>query len=161
MSTDPVAVVGTGRMGSAMVARLRGSGRPVVVFNRTAARAADLAARTGARAVPTAREAAASAGVVLVSLADDAAVAAAYDGPDGVVAGLSPGTVVLDTSTVSPETVRALATMVSAAGATLLDAPVSGSVPVVERGALAVLVGGDSAALARARPVLGALGKAV
>ena len=128
-----VALVGTGRMGSAMVARLRGSGRPVVVFNRTAAKAADLAERTGARAVATAREAAASAEVVLVSLADDAAVAAAYDGPDGVVAGLAPGTVVVETSTVSPETVRALAGMVAATGAELLDAPVSGSVPVVER----------------------------
>ena len=157
----PVAVVGTGRMGSAMVARLRGSGRPVVVFNRTATRAADLAARTGARAVPTAREAAGSAVVVLVSLADDAAVAAAYDGPDGVVAGLSPGTVVVDTSTVSPETVRALAAMVSAAGATLLDAPVSGSVPVVERGELAVLAGGDAEALDRVRPVLDVLAKTV
>jgi 3-hydroxyisobutyrate dehydrogenase-like beta-hydroxyacid dehydrogenase len=142
-----------------------------VVFNRTAARAADLAARTGARAVPTAREAAqsvggadragTSAGVVLVSLADDAAVTAAYDGPDGVVAGLSPGTVVVDTSTVSPETVRALAVMVSAAGAALLDAPVSGSVPVVERGELAVLVGGDPEVLDRVRPVLDVLAKAV
>jgi 3-hydroxyisobutyrate dehydrogenase-like beta-hydroxyacid dehydrogenase len=160
-AADPVAVVGTGRMGSAMAARLRGSGRPVVVFNRTAAKAADLAARTGARAVRTAREAAGSAAVVLVSLADDAAVAAAYDGPDGVVAGLAPGAVVVETSTVSPETVRALAAMVSAAGATLLDAPVSGSVPVVERGELAVMVGGDATALERVRPVLDAIAKAV
>jgi 3-hydroxyisobutyrate dehydrogenase-like beta-hydroxyacid dehydrogenase len=160
-ATEPVAVVGTGRMGSAMVARLRGSGRPVVVFNRTAAKAADLAARTGARTVRTAREAAGSAGVVLVSLADDAAVAAAYDGPDGVVAGLAPGAVVVETSTVSPETVRALAAMVSAAGGTLLDAPVSGNVPVVERGELTVLVGGDARTLERARPVLDVIATAV
>jgi 3-hydroxyisobutyrate dehydrogenase/2-hydroxy-3-oxopropionate reductase len=158
---NPVAVLGAGRMGSAMAARIRDFGRPVVVFNRTAAKAADLAERTGARAVGTAREAAASADLVLVSLADDAAVAAAYDGPDGVVAGLASGTVVLETSTVSPETVRALSAMVAQTGATLLDAPVSGSVPVVERGELTVMVGGPAEALERARPVLDTIAKSV
>jgi 3-hydroxyisobutyrate dehydrogenase-like beta-hydroxyacid dehydrogenase len=158
---NSVALIGAGRMGSAMVGRIRGSGRQVVVFNRTAATAADLAERTGARAVATAREAAASAEVVLVSLADDAAVAAAYEGPDGVVAGLAPGTVVVETSTVSPETVRALAATVSAAGAELLDAPVSGSVPVVERGELTVMASGSAEALERVRPVLDTIAKAV
>jgi 3-hydroxyisobutyrate dehydrogenase/2-hydroxy-3-oxopropionate reductase len=71
------------------------------------------------------------------------------------VAGLRDGAVVVETSTVSPQTVRALAPSVSAAGGSLLDAPVSGSVPVVERGELTVLVGGDAAALDTVRPVLG------
>jgi 3-hydroxyisobutyrate dehydrogenase-like beta-hydroxyacid dehydrogenase len=149
--TDTVAVVGTGNMGAAMVARLRAHGRPVVVFNRSPDRAAAVAARTGAEVAPSAREAAASAGVVLVSLADDAAVVAVYG---DLVSGLRPGTVVVETSTVSPQTVRALAAPVRDAGAALLDGPVSGSVPVVERGELTVLVGGDAAALDTARPAL-------
>ena len=158
---ETVAVIGTGNMGAAMVARLRAHGRPVTVFNRTASRAAALAARTGAEVAASARAAAASAGVVVVSLADDAAVAAVYEGTDWLVAGLRPGAVVAETSTVSPETVRALAGPVSAAGATLLDAPVSGSVPVVERGEVTVLAGGDAAALDAARPVLAAFASRV
>jgi 3-hydroxyisobutyrate dehydrogenase-like beta-hydroxyacid dehydrogenase len=158
---EAVALIGTGNMGAAMVARLRAHGRPVTIFNRTADRAAALAVRTGAEVAASAREAAASAGVVLVSLADDAALAVVYEGPDGLVAGLRPGAVVVETSTVSPQTVRALAGSVAAAGGSLLDAPVSGSVPVVERGELTVLVGGDAAALDTVRPVLGAFASKV
>jgi 3-hydroxyisobutyrate dehydrogenase-like beta-hydroxyacid dehydrogenase len=153
----PVAVVGTGRMGAAMVGRLRGAGHAVTVWNRTAARAGEVAAATGAEVAATARDAAAGAGVVLVSLADDAAVETAYGGPDGLVAGLGPDAVVLETSTVDPATVRAMGPRVAASGAVLLDAPVSGSVPVVERGELTFMVGGDPAALDRARPALAPL----
>ncbi len=152
-----VAVVGTGRMGAAMVGRLRGAGADVVVFNRTRATAEAVADRTGARVAGTARDAAAGAEVVLVSLADDAAVQAAYTGPAGLAAGLGPGQVVLETSTIDPDTVRAVAARVADRGAALLDAPVSGSVPLVERGELTVLVGGDPAVLDRVRPVLDVL----
>jgi 3-hydroxyisobutyrate dehydrogenase-like beta-hydroxyacid dehydrogenase len=156
-----VALVGTGRMGSAMVRRLRGAGHDVVVYNRTGVRATTLAAESGAVALGSAREVASAADVVLVSLADDAAVNAAYEGPDGLVVGLREGAVVVETSTVAPETVRALAAVVSQRSATLLDGPVSGSVPVVERGELTFLVGGDGEALDRVRPVLGVLGTRV
>jgi 3-hydroxyisobutyrate dehydrogenase-like beta-hydroxyacid dehydrogenase len=149
-----VAVIGTGRMGSAMTARLRSSGADVVVFNRTLARADRLAAATGARVAASAAEAASSAPAVLVSLADDRAVTDAYAGSDGIVAGVQPGTVVADTSTVDPRTVTAMAELLAVRGARLLDAPVSGSVPAAEQGALAVLAGGDAADLARARTVL-------
>ena len=152
-----VSVVGTGRMGAAMVARLRGAGHPVTVFNRTRQRADEVAARTGATVADTPRGAAEAAEFVLVSLADDGAVARAYAGPDGLVAGLRPGAVVLEASTVAPQTVKALGGPVAERGATLLDAPVSGSVPVVERGELTFMVGGDPAALDRARPVLAPL----
>lgn len=145
-----VAMVGTGRMGAAMVGRLLGAGHAVVAYNRTPSRAAAL----GATVADTPASAVASAEVVLVSLADDAAAEAVYP---ALVPGLRPGTVVVETSTVAPQTVRALAERVAAAGATLLDAPVSGSVPVVERGELTFLVGGDAAALDRVRPVLAAL----
>ncbi|MFG2793958.1 NAD(P)-dependent oxidoreductase [Streptomyces sp. NPDC048419] len=148
-----VAVIGTGRMGAAMTVRLRAAGFPVTAYNRTPAKAE----ATGATVAGTPREAATAADVVLVSLADDAAVRRVYGGQDGIVAGLSGGTVVLETSTVGPETVIALSRGVEKAGAVLLDAPVSGSVSVVEQGALTVMAGGDAAALDRVRPVLDVL----
>jgi 3-hydroxyisobutyrate dehydrogenase-like beta-hydroxyacid dehydrogenase len=152
-----VAVIGTGRMGAAMAVRLRESDVDVVVYNRSRASAE----RTGAPVAGTAREAAGRADTVLVSLADDEAVVSSYTGHDGLVAGLRPGTVVLETSTVDPETVRTMLPLVTERSATLLDAPVSGSVPLVQRGELTFMVGGDSAALDRVRPVLDVLAKQV
>jgi 3-hydroxyisobutyrate dehydrogenase-like beta-hydroxyacid dehydrogenase len=149
-----VAVVGTGRMGATMVGTLRRAGTEVVVYNRTRARAEEVARRSGAALAGSAREAVAGAGVVLSSLADDAAVQGAYAGPDGLAAGLAAGAVVCETSTVHPRTIAAVAPLVAERGAALLDAPVSGSVQLVERGELTVMAGGDAAALERARPVL-------
>jgi 3-hydroxyisobutyrate dehydrogenase-like beta-hydroxyacid dehydrogenase len=156
MADPTVAVVGTGRMGGAMVGTLRRAGFDVLAFNRTAAKAEAVAAATGARVAGSAAEAAAGAGVVITSLSDDT-VKDAYGGPQGVAAGLRPGTVVLESTTVDPRTVRALGPLVEERGASLLDTPVSGSVMLVERGELTVMVGGDAAALERARPVLDAL----
>lgn len=152
-----VAVVGTGRMGAAMVGRLVGAGHEVTVYNRTAARAEGL----GAPVARTAAEAVAGAEVVIVSLADDAAVRAAYRGEDGIVAGLGTGAIVCDTSTIAPATVRQLAADVAARGASMLDTPVSGSVALVQRGELTVLVGGSGEALERARPALAAFGSRI
>jgi 3-hydroxyisobutyrate dehydrogenase-like beta-hydroxyacid dehydrogenase len=156
-----VAVVGTGRMGAAMAGRVAAAGLDLVVWNRTRARAEETADRTGATVVGSPREAAAAADVVVVSLADDAAVRAAYEGDDGLVAGLRAGAVVCDTSTVDPDTVRALAPVVAERGAGLLDSPVSGSVATVEAGALTVMVGGPADVLATARPVLDTFATAV
>jgi 3-hydroxyisobutyrate dehydrogenase-like beta-hydroxyacid dehydrogenase len=156
-----VAVVGTGRMGGAMVGRIRAAGFSVVVHNRTRAKAEAVAAEHGASVAETAREAAAGSDVVVVSLPDDEAAFAAYRGPDGLLAGLTAGAVVADTSTVAPSTVRELAREVEAAGAALLDSPVSGSVASVQSGALTVMVGGDATALDRARPVLETMAKRV
>ncbi|MBO0867506.1 MAG: NAD(P)-dependent oxidoreductase [Micromonosporaceae bacterium] len=157
----PVAVIGAGRMGAAMVTRLRAGGYPVTVFNRTRERAEAAAGSTGAAVAGTAREAAEAAQVVLVSLADDAAVRSAYAGPDGLALGLTAGVVVLECSTLQPETVHKLAPLVTERGAALLDTPVSGSVPLVLNGQLTVLAGGDPAAVERARPVLDALASKV
>lgn len=152
-----VAAIGTGRMGAAMVGRLVGAGHTVTVWNRTPSRAQGL----GAAVAATPREAVAGASVVVVSLADDDAVRAAYGGPDGIVAGLAAGTVVCDTSTIAPATARELAAAVSSRGASLLDTPVSGSVALVQSGGLTVLAGGDEAALGRARPVLESFGNRI
>jgi 3-hydroxyisobutyrate dehydrogenase/2-hydroxy-3-oxopropionate reductase len=162
MEGEPrVAVVGAGRMGAAMVGTLRRAGVEVLVFNRTRPRAEAVAEATGAAVAATAREAAAGAQVVLSSLADDAAVEAAFTGPDGVVAGLRPGTVVCESSTIDPGTVRRLRPLVEDRGAHLLDTPVSGSVSTVEAGQLAIMAGGDPAVLDRVRPVLEPLAKQV
>jgi 3-hydroxyisobutyrate dehydrogenase-like beta-hydroxyacid dehydrogenase len=156
-----VAVVGAGRMGGAMVGTLRRAGLEVLVFNRTRAKAEAVAKATGAGLADTAREAAAGAQVVLSSLADDAAVGAAYTGADGIVAGLQPGAIVLETSTIDPGTVHRLRPLVEDRRAFLLDTPVSGSVQLVEAGQLTVMVGGDPAVLERARPVLDPLARQV
>ena len=153
-----VALLGAGRMGGAMVKTLRGSGFDVIVWNREQAKAHALADSHEAKVVGTASEAAAAADVAISSLADDAAVEAVYA---AAADGFHPGQVVLEMSTIAPETVRRVEPLVRERGATLLDAPVSGSVPVVERGELLIMVGGDAEALERARPVLEALSKKI
>src|SRR5690606_34741596 len=133
------------------------AGFDVVVTNRSAAKADAVAEATGARAVRTPREVAGAAEVVISMLADDEAVVSVYGGSDGLVAGLSAGEVVLEMSTIDPSTVASVRPAVASAGAELLDAPVSGSVSLVEQGALTVMAGGPPSALERARPVLDAL----
>ncbi len=157
--TDPmtVAVVGTGRMGGAMVGTLRRAGFRVHVWNRTTAGARDVGERTGAGVAATPSEAVAGADVAISSLADDAAVLETYAGPEGIAAGAHDGLVVMEMSTIAPATVRRVAATVQERGAAFLDAPVSGSVSTVEKGELTIMVGGDGSAMERARPVLDAL----
>jgi 3-hydroxyisobutyrate dehydrogenase-like beta-hydroxyacid dehydrogenase len=156
-----VAVIGAGRMGAAMVRRLRAAGVPVVVFNRSRDKAEAVADRHGAYVASTARDAVAEADIAIVSLADDKALRTAYSGDDGLLAGVRWGLIICETSTVAPATVRELAPQVAERGGKLLDTPVSGSVPLVERGELSIMAGGDPDALEVARPVLDQLAKAV
>lgn len=156
-----VAVLGTGRMGSAMAERLRAAGVGVIVYNRTASRATDLASRIGANAAATPAEAAAGSDVIISMVADDAAVADLYQGRDGVIAGLRPGAVAVDMSTVLPATIRSLERAVRECGAGILDAPVSGSVATTLAGELTIMAGGEAADLERARPVLETLARRV
>ena len=151
-----VSVVGTGRMGGAMAGRVARAGHAVTVWNRTRSTAESVASRCGGEVTvaATARDAARDADVVLVSLADDAAARATYRGGDGLVAGLGPSTVVADTSTVAPETIRGLEDDVRATGAVLVDTPVSGSVSSVEGGTILVMAGGRADDVERARPAL-------
>lgn len=155
------AIVGTGRMGSAMAERLRSQGTTVVLYNRTRDRAAGLAERIGASVADTAAAAAARADVVITMLADDDAVRMAYIGPDGVAAGLRAGAVAVDMSTVLPETIGVVAPAVRASGAGVLDAPVSGSVTTTLAGELTIMAGGDDADLERARPILERLARTI
>jgi 3-hydroxyisobutyrate dehydrogenase-like beta-hydroxyacid dehydrogenase len=152
-----VAVIGTGRMGGAMAGTINRAGFDTVLWNRDPAKAERVAGALGVPVAGSPAEAAAKADVVLTSLADDAAVRAVYLEADGVVEGIDPSAVAVDTSTVDPETIREVGTAVDGTGAGFLDCPVSGSVPGVEAGTLTIMAGGDPELIERVRPVLDAL----
>ncbi|HEX5630155.1 MAG TPA: NAD(P)-dependent oxidoreductase [Acidimicrobiia bacterium] len=154
---ESIAVIGVGRMGAAMAGTLGRAGFRVTVWNRSPKRAREVAAATDATVSQTPAEAAAGTDLSLTSLADDAAVEAVYLGEDGIVSGIRPGGLALDTSTIDPETVQRVGAAVDAAGAGFLDAPVSGSVSTVEKGGLTIMVGGDPDLIPRVQPVLDAL----
>ena len=136
-----------------MVRRLLESGFDVVAWNRDRSKAE----ATGAAVAETAKDAVASVDVVVTSLADDAAVRAVYLGSDGVVAGAEPGKVIVETSTIDPDTVLEIGAAVDSTGAVFIDAPVSGSVATVAAGGLTIMAGGDPSHVALARPVLDGL----
>ncbi len=152
--------IGLGAMGSHVAGRLRDAGHPVNATNRAAAKARPLIER-GVVWRDTPREVAASSGVVLSMVSDDHALEAISSGPDGLLAGLRPGQVYVDMSTVSPGASRRLAERVRQRGAHMLDAPVSGSVPQARSGTLAIMVGGEPAAFATVHPLLRELGHPV
>jgi 3-hydroxyisobutyrate dehydrogenase/2-hydroxy-3-oxopropionate reductase len=156
-----VGVVGTGRMGSAIARAIRAAGYDLVVWNRTPATAEALAAELDGRRAERPADVAASAEVTVSMLADGSAVDAVYDGPDGLVAGARPGTVLVDSSTVPPAVLRRHEAAIRERGAGVLDAPVSGSVALAESGKLTLMVGGEPDDLERARPVLEAYGATI
>jgi 3-hydroxyisobutyrate dehydrogenase-like beta-hydroxyacid dehydrogenase len=150
-------VIGVGRMGGAMAGTLGRAGFDLTLWSRDRSKAEEAAEAIGAGVAPSAAEAASKADVVVSSLADDAAVEEVYLGPDGIVEGIGPDAVAVDTSTISPETVTEVGAAVDATGAGFLDSPVSGSVATVEQGGLTIMVGGDADLLHRVAPVLDAL----
>lgn len=156
-----VSVIGLGRMGAAMARRLSEAGHEITVHNRTAGRAAAVAGDIGCAQAASAASAAAASPIVITCLADDAAVRAVYLGEDGILDGVRPGTVVVDMSTIDPGTISEVRAPIRRAGADLIDAPVSGSVALVESGSLTVMAGGEAASLERALPVLNDLARAV
>ncbi len=145
--------VGLGVMGSRIVKRLLDAGHTVTGYNRTQSKAQwllDLGMRWGG----TPRAVAGAADITFTMVTDTSALHAVTDGPEGIVAGLGPGRLYIDMSTISPSASRALAAQVAERGAQMLDAPVSGSVSTLEQGKLSIMVGGDRGAFERARPVL-------
>jgi 3-hydroxyisobutyrate dehydrogenase-like beta-hydroxyacid dehydrogenase len=160
-SRSTVAVIGVGRMGGAMAGTISRAGFDVTVWNRDSSKAENVAEQAGAGIAASAAEAAAGADVVLSSLADDDAVKAVYLGAGGVVEGLGPGKVAVDTSTIDPPTVLEVGEAVDETGAGFLDCPVSGSVSTVEAGTLTIMAGGDTHLLDQVRPVLDALASRV
>jgi 3-hydroxyisobutyrate dehydrogenase len=160
LSNTHVAFLGLGIMGSGMARRLLAAGARLTVYNRSADRAAALAAE-GARVAASPREAAANADVVFSMVADDEASRAMWDGDHGAVAGVRPGTLLVESSTVTVARITELAESAARAGCELVDAPVTGSKLQAAGGELLFLVGASDAALARLHPLLEAMGKTI
>lgn len=154
-----VGMVGLGEMGSAFVERLLDAKIAVTGWNRTKSKAEPLIAK-GMAWADSPRAVAAASDVVLTMLTNDHALTACAEGGDGILAAIR-GKTLVEMSTVGTAHVQALAEKTSAAGGTLLDAPVLGSQVSVRTGKLLIMVGGDPAALERVRPVLEAIGPKV
>jgi len=152
-----IGFVGLGHMGGNMAARFLAAGYTVYGEERNRATAQGLE-HDGLQWRDTPREAAEAADILFTSLPNDRVLETVASGPDGVLAGLAADEVWVDMSTVSPRASRELAERVHALGASLLDAPVSGSVPQVQAGTLTIMVGGNKDAYARVEPLLRELG---
>lgn len=153
-----VAFIGLGAMGGPMALNLIAAGHALRVFNRHPARCAPAVA-AGATACASVAEAVAGAAFVVSMVADDIATREVMLGPAGVVASAAPGTLIVDCSTNTPAMVREVAAAASARGIAHLDAPVSGSVAQARGRELVFMVGGAAADVARAEPLLAAMGR--
>jgi 3-hydroxyisobutyrate dehydrogenase-like beta-hydroxyacid dehydrogenase len=152
-----IGFVGLGHMGGSMAARFLAAGHPVYGEERNRQHADELV-QEGLEWRDTPREVAEAADIVFTSVPDDGVLEQVASGPDGILAGLAAEKIWVDVSTVSPGASRELAERVRALGATMLDAPVSGSVPQVQAGTLMIMVGGDAQAYERVEPILRELG---
>jgi 3-hydroxyisobutyrate dehydrogenase len=144
---------GTGRMGAAMVQRLLDVGHALIVWNRSADKLGPLTAR-GAAVAASPAAAARDADLVITMLTDAAALAAVYDGPQGLLSGPVDGQLFIEMSTLRPDAIRALAGRVAGKRAGLVECPVSGTVGPARDGKLLGFAGGKAVDFARAKPVL-------
>jgi 3-hydroxyisobutyrate dehydrogenase len=156
-----IAFLGLGAMGSRIAPHLIQAGYDVTVWNRSPAAVAAAVAR-GARSAATPREAAEGAEFVFSMLTDDDASKAVWITADtGALAGLGRGATAIEASTVSPQWLRSLAAAVEARGASLLDAPVVGSLPQAQTAQLVLLAGGSREVFLKAKPMLGCIASVV
>jgi 3-hydroxyisobutyrate dehydrogenase len=160
MSQTRVGFIGLGIMGKPMVKNLLKAGFPVTVYNRTRARAEELAT-LGAQVADSPRAAAAQSDITITMVSDSPDVRAVILGDQGAIEGARPGSIVIDMSTISPQVTREIAEELRAKNVQMLDAPVSGGEKGAIDGTLSIMVGGDADALERARPVLSAVGKTI
>ena len=148
-----IGIAGTGRMGSAIAARLIGLGHTLTVWNRTPEKTSAVAA-AGAAVAATPKELASKVEVIITILTNAAAIDAVYYGEDGLLAGEVKGKLFIEMSTVRPETERALAEWIAKKHAHMIECPVGGTVGPAKEGKLLGLVGGEPQALERAQPLL-------
>jgi len=153
-----VAMMGLGTMGAGMAGCLQKAGFELTVWNRTRERTTPFE-KAGARVAASPREAAQNAEVIIGMLADDKAAQAVWFGDNGALSATKPGTIIIESSTLSSEFVRQLAGLATQRGCGFLDAPVTGSRTQAAGGELKFLVGGDAATLDAARVVFNAMGK--
>lgn len=154
-----VAFLGLGAIGTPMARHLAAADFDLVVWNRTAAKAHAFAAATGARVATTPADAARDRDVVVTCLPVSRDVEALLDGPDGLLATLPAGAVLVDCTSGDAATSKRMAARLAERGIGFLDAPVSGGVVGAENAALTVMIGGDEATLERVRPVIATFGK--
>ena len=157
--TDTVGFIGLGVMGRPMARNLLRHGFRLIVHSRSRGPVDEM---VGAGATPAQSPAdiARHSTRIITMLPDGPDVERVLAGPDGVLASLQPGSVVIDMSTIAPATARRLAAQVQARGASMLDAPVSGGEIGAIDGTLSIMVGGDGSALDTVRPILAAMGNA-
>jgi 2-hydroxy-3-oxopropionate reductase len=151
--TETVALIGAGAMGGAIGARLVQTGTPLVVFDLDAEKVAALVA-LGATAAPSAAAAAASSKAVILSLNAPRIVRAAVFGAAGVAEGARPGTLLIDMSSIDPESTKALAADAAARGLRWVDSPLSGGIPKAALGELTLMQGGTAEDVAAAQAIL-------
>jgi 3-hydroxyisobutyrate dehydrogenase len=161
MTATRVGFVGLGTMGAPMARNLARAGFALALATRTPGKARTLAAELSAQAYDTPEELARHCAVVVSCLPDSPEVEEVHLGARGTVRGAAPGTVVVDCSTIAAEAARSVADRLARSGLLWLDAPVSGGQKGAIEGALTFFVGGEESALARARPVLEAMGKRI
>ncbi len=155
-----VAFLGLGTMGEAMAGNLARAGFAVTGWNRTPGRGAGLA-QDGVAIAASAADAVADAELVVICVSDTPDVEAVLFGPDGVVAGARPGTLIIDCSTIAPSGSWDFAARLRERGLAMVDAPVSGGSEGAQKATLTIFVGGDAEDVERARPVLAAMGKTI
>jgi 3-hydroxyisobutyrate dehydrogenase len=165
METRKLAFLGLGVMGFPMAGHLARAGHSVTVYNRTAARAekwlANMTSSQKCASAPTPAAAAAGASMVMMCVGNDDDVRAVALGPDGAVAAMQRGSILVDHTTASATVAREVHQAASARGIGFLDAPVSGGQAGAENGKLTIMVGGDADSFATAEPVLATYAKAV
>ena len=151
-----VAFIGLGVMGGPMARHLAAAGHDVTVYNRTASKADTWVGSNGGSSAPTPREAAARAEAVFMCVGNDDDVRSVALGPDGALAGMASGTVLVDHTTASAGLARELAGTAAGSDAGFVDAPVSGGQAGAENGTLTVMCGGDPAHFAQVEPLIDA-----
>jgi 3-hydroxyisobutyrate dehydrogenase len=155
-----IGFIGLGNMGLPMAQNLITAGHAVRGFDVNAA-ALDKLAAAGGGTVPSIAPTCTGADVVITMLPSGKEVREVYLGPEGVLAGGSPGTLLIDCSTIDVETARVVADAAEDRGLAMLDAPVSGGVAGAQGATLTFMVGGSETAFERAQPVLAAMGKTI
>ncbi len=153
--------VGLGIMGSRMAANVARAGFPLTVASRTAGKAEAWAAQHDATPVATPAQVAAASDVLVTMVVDGAQVEEVLLGEQGAIHGARPGLLCVDCSTIAPSETRAIGERLREADVELVDAPVTGSAPRAADGTLTIIAGGSAAAVARARPLLDAMGALV
>jgi 3-hydroxyisobutyrate dehydrogenase len=153
------AFLGLGAIGRPMAARVAAAGHTLAVWNRTAERAAEFAQQHGVRQAKTPADAARGAQIIITCFSTSPDVYSVLDGPDGLLAGVEPGAVIVDCTSGDPATSKKIAQRVAEKGGEFIDAPVSGGTSGAEKGTLTVMIGGSEQALEKARPVIEAFGQ--